>query len=41
MDAKSINCIKLSFLLIAGGYFGVLVLWGWGGAGQPAGNQKG
>ncbi|WP_421233452.1 hypothetical protein [Aeromonas jandaei] len=31
MDAKSINCIKLSFRLIAAGYFGVfgLVEMGW------------
>ncbi|MGL6554601.1 hypothetical protein ACSZNL_14755 [Aeromonas jandaei] len=34
MDAKSINCIKLSFRLIADGYFGVfgLVEMGWGRA---------
>ncbi|MBL0611281.1 hypothetical protein JD508_13640 [Aeromonas jandaei] len=31
MDAKSINCIKLSFRLIAAGYLGVfgLVKMGW------------
>ncbi|WP_421192440.1 hypothetical protein [Aeromonas jandaei] len=34
MDAKSINCIKLRFRLIAAGYFGVfgLVEMGWCGA---------